>query len=163
MITNTIFDRGFSLGDYSDLKTNALEKTINFAITDRNSTFNELDQTWTCEWPIAFVENDSRCRQVEITNFIFFRPDGSSDIGTTFHSPELLDGDYSQLDFFIGLSGTSINGTYTLNSRKSTITYYFKDYTDLEKRCSNTETVQNSDGTTSRKPVHFFIQCKLYY
>ena len=80
--------------------------------------------------PDFFVNNRADYRQIVIQSFIYFRPNGTSDIGTTFHSSDLYDQEYSQseLDFFVGLSGTSIAGTYTLNTRRRKFTFWFKDY-----------------------------------
>lgn len=139
-----------------------MSKNVKFIISNYNSNFNSTTKTWSIELPTFFTENLYQDRIIKIETFIYFKPNGSSDLGTSFHCPDLFDGDYDQMNFLIGLSGTSIEGEYILNTRKRNLEFWFCDYTDLNTKCDNTEPIE-TNGVYENKPIYFFIQCSLMY
>lgn len=154
------------IGDYDFNNTHQLRETDKFIICHINSKFNENDRTWTVNLPDFFYNNPAEFRQITINTFIYFRPDGTSDVGTTFHSADLFDNEYvqSELDYFVGMSGTSIAGTYSMNSRKRTLTFWFKDYRDLDQRYGVTETYKDPEtGEDVEGAIKFYIQAELSY
>lgn len=140
-----------------------MAERVKFIISDYNSKFNPTTKTWSIDLPNFYTDNTSSDRMIQIETFIYFKPNGTSDLGTCFHCADLYDGEYSQLNYLIGLSGTTIGGNYIINSRKRTLEFWFTDYTDLNQKCLNTETLENEYGEYEQKPVHFFIQCNLIY
>ena len=151
---------------YDFSKSNKLEKQCKFVICHLNSKYNESNQTWTIELPRFFTDNGPDFRQIRIEQFTYFRPDGTSDIGTTFHSEDLFDGSYSQpeLDYFVGVAANSINGLYTLQSRRRTLTFWFKDYYNIDEKYGAVEEYTDYiEKTQKTGEVRFFIQCTLYY
>ena len=153
-------------GDYNFENSHSLKESVKFNITHLTSKFNESDRTWSIDLPEFFYNNSAEFRQINISTFIYFRPNGTADVGTTFHSADLFDLEYSQpeLDYFCGMSGTTISGVYTLNSRKRTLTFWFKDYTDLTTRYGKTELYKDMEtGEEKEGPVSFFIQADLLY
>ena len=127
--------------------------------------YNEKTQTWSVKLPEYFVNNGPDYREIKINHFIYFRPNGTSDIGTTFHSEDLLDGEPNQaeMDYFIGVSGNSIGGIYKINSRRNTLEFWFKDYLNMDQHYGSTEEFKDYDGLIKEGPIRFFIQCELYY
>ena len=155
-----------NIGGYNFENSHVLKNEDKFTITNFNSTYNEISQTWSCELPLFFTDNPAEYREIVIETFIYFRPNGTSDIGTTFHSADLFDCEYAQseLDYFIGMSGTTISGTYSLNSRKRTLEFWFKDYINFSQRYGRTESYYDaSTGEEKTGEVRFFIQCRLIY
>lgn len=141
-------------------------KTDKFTICHLNCTYNENNQTWSVQLPNFFTENKADYRQIIINTFIYYRPDGTCDVGTSFHSSDLFDCNYTQpeMDFFIGLSGTTISGTYTIQSRNRTLTFWFKDYMNMDHRYGAEEEYYDaSTGEYKTGPVRFFLQCELVY
>ena len=154
------------VGKYDFSKSNKLKEVCKFTICSMNSKYNSNDKTWTVELPQFFTENEADYRQIKITSFIYYTPNGCSDVGTTFHSEDLFDGEYNQpeLDYFVGVSGNSINGLYTIQSRRRTLTYWFKDYRDLDYRYGATEFYKDPEtGDTVEGEVRFYIQAELLY
>lgn len=154
------------IGDFDFNNSHQLKKTDKFIICNLNCKFNESDRSWTVDLPDFFYNNSCEYRQISISTFIYFRPDGTSDIGTTFHSSDLFDCEYvqSELDYFIGMSGTTIAGVYTLNSRRRTLTFWFKDYKNLDQRYGMTEIYKDPEtGDDVEGEVRFFIQAELSY
>lgn len=155
-----------NIGGYNFEQSHSLQNEDKFTISNFNSTYNENTQTWTCELPLFFTDNPPEYREIVIETFIYFRPNGTSDIGSTFHSADLFDCEYVQpeLDYFIGLSGTTIAGTYSLNSRKRNLEFWFKDYYDFDQRYGKEETYYDSStGEEKTGEIRFFIQCRLIY
>lgn len=153
-------------GDYDFSNSHQLKKTDKFVISHLNSKFNELDSTWSVDLPDFFYNNPAEFRSITINTFIFFTPNGCSDIGTTFHSDDLFDCEYTQpeLDYFLGMSGTTISGSYMMNSRKRTLKFWFKDYRDLDHRYGPSETYKDPEtGDDVEGEIKFFIQCELNY
>ena len=151
---------------YDFSKSNTLVEHAKFFITHKNCEFDEVTRTWSCELPNFFINNRADYRQIVIQSFIYFRPNGTSDIGTTFHSSDLYDQEYSQseLDYFVGLSGTSIAGTYTLNTRRRKFTFWFKDYQKMDERYGKTEEYTDDRSNLDLEgDIQFFIQCELIY
>ena len=155
------------VGGYDFTKSNKLYDSCKFTVCHLNCTYNESDQTWTIDLPQFFTDNEADYRQIKIEQFIYFRPDGTSDLGTTFHSEDLFDGNYNQpeLDYFIGVSGNSINGLYTLQTRRRTLTFWFKDYYNMDQRYGATEEYTDylDNQTKKEGEIRFFIQCSLFY
>ncbi|WP_458454527.1 hypothetical protein [Methanobrevibacter sp.] len=154
------------IGPYDFQRSHDLKNIDKFTICNFNSKYDQITQTWSCDLPLFFTDNPAEYRQIQINTFIYFRPDGTSDIATTFHSADLFDCEYSQaeLDYFIGMSGTTIAGTYSLNSRKRTLTFWFKDYLNFDVRYGPEETYFDAATQEEKSgPVRFFIQCELIY
>lgn len=153
-------------GNYNFENSNSLKESVKFNITHLTSKFNENDRTWSIDLPEFFYNNAVDYRQISISTFIYFRPNGTSDVGTTFHSADLYDLEYNQpeLDYFCGMSGTTISGVYTLNSRKRALTFWFKDYKNMNERYGKTEFYNNPEtGEDVEGNVSFFIQAELIY
>ena len=155
------------VGGYDFTKSNKLYDSCKFTICRLNSKFDETTKRWTVELPQFFTDNDADYRQIKINHFIYYTPNGCSDLGTTFHSEDLFDGNYNQpeLDYFIGVSGNSINGLYTLQTRRRTLTFWFKDYVTLEHIYGDKEEyIDYLDNETKKTDyVNFFIQAELFY
>jgi hypothetical protein len=80
-------------------------------------------------------------KSILIESFVYFKPDGPSDIGTTVHSPTLIDGSFAQFDYMIGLSTTGINRQFSIASKPTEIEFYFKDYLS-DERLMDTEDIE---------------------
>ena len=152
---------------YDFSKSNKLYKSCKFTICNLNCKYNETNKTWSIDLPQFFTDNEPDLRQIKFEQFIYYTPNGASDVGTCMHSEDLFDGEFNQaeLDYFIGVSGNSINGLYTLQTRRRTLTFWFTDYINLDKRLGKTETyIDYNDGQKEKTgDVHFFIQARLYY
>ena len=62
------------------------------------------------------------------------------------------------------MSGTTIGGTYSMNSRKRTLTFWFKDYLNLDQRYGETEQYIDSETQETKEgPIRFYIQADLIY
>ena len=155
------------VGSYDFTKSNKLKESVKFTICRHNSKYNEANKTWTVELPQFFTENEADYRQIKINQFIYYTPNGCSDLGTTFHSEDLFDGEFNQpeLDYFIGVSGNSINGLYTLQTRRRTLTFWFKDYVTLQHQYGDKEEYVDYLDNEAKKTdyVNFFIQADLIY
>ena len=150
---------------YDFSKSNRLYNSCNFTICHLNAKFNDVTERWSVELPLFFTDNGADFREMRINHFIYYRPNGTSDIGTTFHSEDLFDGEYSQseMDYFIGVSGTSIGGVYKLNSRKRTLEFWFKDYSNMDQHYGPEEEYTDEKGEIVTGPIKFFIQTELFY
>lgn len=155
------------VGSYDFTKSNKLYKTCKFTICNLNCNYDEKNKTWSIDLPQFFVENEADYRQIKINQFIYYTPNGSSDIGTCLHSEDLFDGEFNQpeLEYFVGVSGNSINGLYTLQTRRRTLKFWFSDYINTGKRLGNTEKYIDYNDNQKEKEgeVHFFIQAQLFY
>ena len=154
------------VGMYNFANSHDLKNIDKFTICSFNSKYDPVSQTWSCDLPLFFTENPAEFRQIQINTFIYFTPNGVSDVATTFHSADLFDCEYSQseLDYFIGMSGTTIGGTYSMNSRKRTLTFWFKDYLNLDQRYGETEQYIDSETQETKEgPIRFYIQAELIY
>lgn len=152
--------------------------------------FNEQTKHWTMQLPHWFSNSSNEDKSILIESFVYFKPDGTSDIGTTVHSPTLIDGEFSQFDYMIGLSTTGINRQFPISGHPLELEFYFKDYlsddilnetedieeiktnengeylyykTDLEtgETIETTEETSNPVMVINKKPVCFIIQCQL--
>ena len=150
---------------YDFSKSNRLYDRCKFTICHLNAKYNENTQKWSVELPLFFTDNGPDFREIRINHFIYFRPNGTSDIGTTFHSDDLFDGAFSQgeMDYFIGVSGNSIGGVYRLSSRKRTLEFWFKDYYNMDQHYGDEEQYTDSNGEIKYGKVRFFIQAELFY
>ena len=155
------------VGQFDFTKSNKLYDSCKFTICRLNSKYDEETKRWTVQLPEFFVNNEADYRQIKINQFIYYTPNGCSDLGTTFHSEDLFDGNYAQpeLDYFIGVSGNSINGLYTLQSRKRTLSFWFKDYVTLQHTYGDKEEYTDYLDNETKKTdyVNFFIQGELFY
>ena len=152
--------------------------------------FNSETKTWSMKLPHWFTNSLNEDKAILIESFVYFKPDGTSDIGTTVHSPTLIDGDYSQFDYMIGLSTTGINRQFSIASKPLELEFYFKDYLSDERLIDTedveeiktdedgnylyyktdeesgemTETTEPTDNPVkiiSKKNICFIIQCQL--
>ena len=78
-----------NIGGYNFENSHVLKNEDKFTITNFNSTYNEISQTWSCELPLFFTDNPAEYREIVIDTFIYFRPNGTSDIGIRKASPAL--------------------------------------------------------------------------
>ena len=151
----------------------------NFAI------YNSSTRHWTINLPSFFWNSSNPNKCIVVESFQYYKPDGSCDIGTTFHSNTLIDTDFSQFDNMIGLSTLGINRTFPISNKPQQIEFYFKDYLSnecLEETELMSEQKINEEGkllyydddgneTTEetvspviievQKPVSFIIMTKL--
>ena len=105
------------------------------------ATFNEITRSWTMQLPHWFTNSLNDDKAILIESFVYFKPDGTSDIGTTVHSPTLIDGSFAQFDYMIGLSTTGINRQFSIASKPTEIEFYFKDYLS-DERLMDTEEIE---------------------
>ena len=181
IIRNDISDM-YKIYEYDSAYTVKLKRELkrrDFAIFDSET------KHWTMQLPHFFYESPNEYKTLTIESFTYFKPDGSADIGTTLHSPTLVDGSYSQFDNMIGLSTAGIYKTFHISNNPDHIEFYFKDY--MSNTCLNdSETIieqkMNESGeylyldddgneTTNvtrnpvlievEKKVAFIIMCKL--
>ena len=107
---------------YDFTKSNKLKESVKFTICRHNSKYNEANKTWTVELPQFFTDNEPDYRQIKINQFIYYTPNGCSDLGTTFHSEDLFDADLSRPLFLI------------VGGEKRGISKVFLDAADLKVR-----------------------------
>ena len=103
--------------------------------------FDETKQVWSIPLPDFFRNSTSDYKSIYIETFQYFNPKGQSEIGTTFHSPSLLDGNWSQFDGVIGLATLGINRDFPLKTKIDKIEFFFRDYLDLTKNLPKEEAV----------------------
>ena len=127
----------YNISERDSPETRSYKETLrarNFAVFDygRNQ--------WIFEFPHWFWNSENENKSITIESFQYYKPDGTSDIGTTLHSETLIDGNYSQFDNMIGLSAINLNRTFTIANKPQFLEFYFKDYLSNE-RLGETEIV----------------------
>lgn len=123
-----------------------------FVINNSNSTYDPVTKTWSVDLPTFFTNSRSSEKMISIDLFHYFKGDGTLDIGTSFHSPTLLDGNYQQMDYFVTISlfGSAIGRRYKITSHPQKIIFFMRDY-------------NNSDNLEMNESDRFFIQTELFY
>ena len=116
--------------------------------------YNEQTKSWTMQLPHWFTNSLNEDKSILIESFVYFKPDGTSDIGTTIHSPTLIDGEFSQFDYMIGLSVTGINRQFQIKSKPTEIEFYFKDYLSNE-RLENTELFEQQETDENGNNLYY--------
>lgn len=104
--------------------------------------FDETRNVWSIPLPDFFRNSTSDYKSLYIESFQYFNPKGQSEIGTTFHSPSLLDGNWSQFDGVIGLATLGINREFPMKTKIDKIEFFFRDYLDLTKNLPKEEGVE---------------------
>lgn len=118
--------------------------------------YNEQTKSWTMQLPHWFTNSLNEDKSILIESFVYFKPDGTSDIGTTIHSPTLIDGEFSQFDYMIGLSVTGINRQFPIKSKPLEIEFYFKDYLSNE-RLENTELFEQQETDEDGNNLYYIL------
>lgn len=119
-------------GDTEEVKK---EKQMQQMLKDRiYATFDESTKMWSIPLPDFFRNSTNPNKSIYIESFQFFNAKGQSDIGTTIHSPSLMDGNYSQFDNIVGLATVGINREFPIQSNLDKIDFFFADYMDYTQR-----------------------------
>lgn len=103
--------------------------------------YNKEKKMWSMKLPYWFVDSTNPNKCIQIESVSYYKPDGTADIGTTFHSPTLFDGTYNQFDYMVGLCSVGIYRTFRVSARCQTIEFFFRDYMD-DENLSETEEIQ---------------------
>ena len=112
----------------SDNDTSAV-RSLKEQLQARNfAIYNPVNRHWTMQLPNFFWNSPDPYKSIVIENFQYYKPDGTCDIGTTFHSPTLIDGDFAQFDNMIGIASLSINRVFPISGKQPYLEFYFKDY-----------------------------------
>lgn len=102
---------------------------------------------WTMELPHWFTQSEYEWKNITVESFTYFKPDGTLDLGTTFHSNTLSDGQFAQYDHMICLANDGIERTFFLDAKDTSIEFWFKDYLTEQNLPENeTLTVQKKDS-----------------
>lgn len=103
------------------------------------ATYDETTKMWSIPLPDFFRNSTNPNKNIYIESFQFFNSSGQSDIGTTIHSPSLMDGNYSQFDNIVGLATLGINREFPIQSNLDKIDFFFADYMDYTTRLDAVE------------------------
>lgn len=129
-----------------------MTQSVYFVINNSNSVYDEKNKTWSVDLPTFFTNSKNPDKMISVDLFHYFKEDGTLDIGTSLHSPTLLDGNYQQMDYFVTISlfGSAIGRRYKINSHPQKIIFFMRDY-------SNSINLEKNDYE------HFFIQTELFF
>lgn len=125
--------------------TEELKNAKNIIRQIRQREYAQFDKTrnvWSIPLPDFFRNSTSDYKSLYIESFQYFNPKGQSEIGTTFHSPSLLDGNWSQFDGVVGLATLGINREFPMKTKIDKIEFFFRDYLDLTKNLPKEEAVE---------------------
>lgn len=118
-------------------------KEIQQKIKDKMyATFDEDTKLWSIPLPDFFRNSSSKHKSIYIESFQFFNAKGQSDIGTTIHSPSLMDGNFSQFDNIVGLATLGIDRFFPIQSNMDKIEFFFADYMNYQERLPAEEIIE---------------------
>lgn len=123
------------IGEKYKINENDSESVRNFKKIQSERLYAIYDKDkkmWSMKLPYWFVDSTNPNKCIQIESVSYYKPDGTADIGTTFHSPTLFDGTYNQFDYMVGLCSVGIYRTFRIGARCQTIEFFFRDYMDDE-------------------------------
>lgn len=152
MAEETLFIIRNDIGGKYQINKDDSESEINYKKSQEKrfyATFNKDKNMWQMELPYWFVDSTNPNKCIQIESVSYFKPDGTADIGTTFHSPTLFDGKFNQFDYMVGLCSVGIYKMFQISSRCSTLEFFFRDYMNdenLDELEPITEQKKDEDG-----------------
>ena len=135
MAEESLFIIRNDIGEKYKINENDSESVRNFKKTQQQRLYAIYDKDkkmWSMKLPYWFVDSTNPNKCIQIESVSYYKPDGTADIGTTFHSPTLFDGTYNQFDYMVGLCSVGIYRTFRIGARCQTIDFFFRDYMDDE-------------------------------
>ena len=113
--------------------------------------YDESTRHWTMQLPHWFTESEYEFKNITIESFTYFKPDGTLDLGTSFHCKNLTDGDFSQFDHMICLANDGVERTFYIDSKEQNLEFWFKDYLNEDENLTDKEEyhihVKDEEGT----------------
>lgn len=152
MAEETLFIIRNDIGGKYQINKNDSESERNYKKSQEKrfyATFNKDKNMWQMELPYWFVDSTNPNKCIQIESVSYFKPDGTADIGTTFHSPTLFDGKFNQFDYMVGLCSVGIYKMFQISSRCTTLDFFFRDYMNdenLDEKEPITEQKKDDDG-----------------
>ena len=96
------------------------------------AVFDPDTNTWTMQLPQWFAESEFEDKALIMEMFTYYKPDGTMDLGTSFHSPTLSDGEFHQFDNMICMANDQVERIFYIDSRTREIEFWFRDYMSEE-------------------------------
>ena len=109
---------------------------IYFLLTNKTCKLDESTGIWSVDLPVDFVNAPLINKTITVLTFMYYgtwvpRTDDYIDLQyTSFHSPTLCDGNFSQNDYYISslsYNYNTVHKTYEIGSMSQKLEFFFKD------------------------------------
>ena len=116
--------------------------------------YNSSTGHWTMDLPHWFTQSEYEWKNITVESFTYFKPDGTLDLGTTFHSNTLSDGQFAQFDHMICLANDGVERTFFVDAKDTQIEFWFKDYLS-EETLPELETFSVQKKDENKNPLYW--------